>query len=252
VRAGNLHPALASAGQPASRQLRPPPALAPQEFALRYLNKQALACYWLQLLREYTRLLGYDPGQPGGGAAGFEQPLDEALEVLREHPEMQADGAWPRIELPGPMRELPAVALEEAPSSALSVATWSRWLHDDPALETPEEMAAAAAQLPLGEPARQPLGEPAGRQPAAGGTEQQPAAVAAEGHPAVEAAAQQLAATEGVGQHATAEGLVRRPAVEAAPQQPAAGITRKGPAAPAAPQQPAAAANQRLQHRRLK
>jgi hypothetical protein len=87
------------------------PAAAPQELALRYLNKQALACYWLQLLREYTELLTYDPGQPGSGAAGYERPLDLVVEELRQHPDMQGPDVWPEVELLGPMRDVaPAAA----------------------------------------------------------------------------------------------------------------------------------------------
>jgi hypothetical protein len=92
-------------------------AAAPQELALRYLNKQALACYWLQLLREYSKLLTYDPGQPNGGAAGYERPLDQVLEELRQHPDMQGPGVWPEVELPGPMQDVPSAGAAAGPSA---------------------------------------------------------------------------------------------------------------------------------------
>jgi hypothetical protein len=211
-----------------SRHLTAPPTacpLAPQEFALRYLNKQALACYWLQLLRKYSQLLTYDPSSPGGGAASFEQPLDEALEVLRQQREMQGEGVWPSIEAPGPMRELPAAALQEAPDKSLAVAAWSRWLHDDPALETPKEMAVAAAQLPLGEP-----GEAAGQQLAAGAMaagagDQQPAVDCDDEEQAPEAQRQQpvVAAAQGQQLAAGPAAQEQRLATGPAAQEPAAG-----------------------------
>lgn len=79
-----------------------PSALLPlQAFALRYLNKSALACYWLALLNEYSQVMLYDPGA-SGSASGHLEALDQVVEQLRQQPDMQEDeGAWPYIERPG-------------------------------------------------------------------------------------------------------------------------------------------------------
>jgi hypothetical protein len=80
----------------------PCPAL--QAFALRYLNKSALACYWLALLNEYSQVMLYDPGA-SGSASGHLEALDQVIEQLRQLPDMQEEGAWPYIERPGDLGE---------------------------------------------------------------------------------------------------------------------------------------------------
>lgn len=82
-----------------------------QEFARSYLNRHAVECYWVLLLKQYARLLRFKPGErsadaQGGSGSGVRQlelvPIQDWLAVQVRDVFMVAKVAVGEADLCGP------------------------------------------------------------------------------------------------------------------------------------------------------